>query len=102
MVYGTGAQLKSSLINEGVKKRYFLDLPKTPRTEDSLDNILSIIEDLKNGHLVSNRYGNQKQLMMDPPHIIVFTNADCPRKKLSLDRWKVFQIDPNSLKLKKI
>jgi hypothetical protein len=102
VVYGTGAQLKSSLISEGVQKLYFLDLPRTPGTEDSLDNILSIIEDLKNGHLVSNMYGRSVKLMMDPPHIIVFTNADCPKKKLSLDRWKVFQIDSNSLKLKKI
>jgi hypothetical protein len=76
-------EMELTLISEGIKKLYFLDLPRTPGTEDSLDNILSIIEDLKNGHIVSNMYGHSKKLLMDPPHVIIFTNADCPRKKLS-------------------
>jgi hypothetical protein len=102
VVYGTRAPLNSSLINAGIKKLYFLDLPRTPRTEHSLDNIRSVIEDLKNGHIVSHRFGHSRQMIMYPPHVIIFTNVDCPKKKLSLDKWKVFQIDSDSLKLKKI
>lgn len=102
IVYGSPAQLKSSIINAGTRKLYFLDLPRTPGKEDSLYNVLSIIEDLKNGHIVSNMYGKAAELIMKPPHVIVFTNTECPLKALSSDRWRVFKIEQSSFTLKKI
>jgi hypothetical protein len=102
ITYGSPSQLKTSLINIGPKKLYFLDLPRTKGKDEDIANLMAVVEDLKNGHIVSNMYGRGLSLMMDSPHVVIFTNADCPRKKLSLDRWKVFQIDSSTLKLKKV
>lgn len=85
--FGSASQLRSGLISCGQKKVYFIDIPRTLGTDDSINNILSAVEDLKNGFLTSNFYGNSSQLMMEPPHIIVFSNMDCPTEKLSSDRW---------------
>lgn len=90
--FGSASQLRSGLISTGVKKVYFIDIPRTLGVDDSMNNILSAIEDLKNGFLTSNFYGNSSQLMMEPPHIIIFTNMECPQEKLSSDRWHIYNI----------
>lgn len=99
ITFGTSSQLRSSLISAGPRLCYFIDIPRTKGYEDSLDSIISTMEDLKSGHIVSNFYGKYTQLIMNPPHIIIFSNEDCPKKKLSLDRWKIFKIDRKSFKL---
>lgn len=86
--FGSASQLRSGLISTGQKSIYFIDIPRTLGNDDSINNILSAIEDLKNGFLTSNFYGNSTSLLMDPPHIIVFSNMDCPTEKLSSDRWR--------------
>jgi hypothetical protein len=65
---------------------YFVDIPRTLSKDDSLDSRISVLEDIKNGHLVS--------LMMDPPHRVVFSNERCPRDAMSQDKWRSFSI-PN-------
>ena len=93
--FGTPNQLRSSLISAGPKKCYFIDIPRTSNAEDKLDNLLSIIEDLKIGFLVSNFYGRYSRLVMEPPHIYIFSNDKCPKKKLSEDRWQSYKITSN-------
>lgn len=61
-----------------------------------------MVEDLKNGHSVTNMYGKGGSLIMDSPHIIVFSNQDCPRKMLTIDRWKIFEINSKTLKLERL
>jgi len=52
-----------------------------------------MVEDLKNGFLVSAMYGKNQTLMLDPPHIVVISNMECPEKMLSKDRWTRYLID---------
>lgn len=58
VTFGTASQLRSAIISAGSRKCYFLDLPRTSSSDDS---ILGVIEDIKNGHIVSNMYGQSRK-----------------------------------------
>lgn len=90
--FGNAGQLRSSIIHAGSKKCYFVDIPRTLGTDDSMNSIMSALEDTKNGYLTSSYYGESKILMMEPPHIVVISNRSCPKDKMSLDRWQVYYI----------
>lgn len=93
--FGTSAQLRSALISAGIRKIYFIDVPRTLGDEDSMRSLMSVLEDLKNGFVVSTFYGSYATLMLEPPHIVVVSNANCEKKYLSEDRWVVFKINSN-------
>lgn len=93
--FGTSNQLRSGIIDAGPAKVYVVDLPRTLGKEDSLNNVITVIEDLKSGFVVSNFHGKSRQLMCMPPHVIVFANMECPIDKLSHDRWVLYEILPN-------
>lgn len=93
--FGTSAQLRSACISAGPKELYFIDVPRTLGKEDRIYDIISVIEDIKNGFVVSSMYGKHEQLMFKPPHIVVFSNMQCPPGSLSIDRVKEYLIDFN-------
>jgi len=93
--YGTAAQLRSSAVNIGTKKLYVIDLARSKSKEDKQEDLLSVLEDLKNGLLTNAMYGSGKTLLMPPPHIIVSSNYILKYDLLSEDRWQVFQIKKN-------
>ena len=62
------------------------DIPRD--TDLSLVN-LQIIEDLKNGYLISQKYEVKRKIFTSPT-VIVFTNTFPPKEKLSADRWNVY------------
>ena len=91
--FGTSNQLRSAIIAAGIHKIYFIDIPRTLGTEDSLNSVITNLEDLKNGFCVSAFYGKHQTLMLDPPHIVVFSNMLCPQKLMSQDRWEKYVIN---------
>lgn len=91
--FGTAAQLRSSIVQAGPYKVYLIDIPRTLGSDDSLSSVISVLEDIKNGFVVSSMYGKHQTLMMEPPHIICFSNDKCPRELMSYDRWEPFVID---------
>lgn len=90
--FGNAGQLRSSIIHAGAKKCYFVDIPRTLGTDDSMNSIMSALEDTKNGYLTSSYYGESKVLMMEPPHIVVISNRSCPKDMMSQDRWQCYFI----------
>lgn len=98
--FGSAAQLRSGVIDAGPNVIYFIDIPRTLGTDDSLNNTISVIEDLKNGFVVSNMHGKNRRLMIKPPHIVVFSNMKAPTEKLSSDRWELRFIGHNKELLK--
>ena len=95
--FGTANQLRSSIIAQGPKKLYFIDIPRTIGKDDSLNDVLSVCEELKNAYVTSSFYGNHTQLLFDPPHVVIFSNAECPIHKLSGDRWETYTIRDRNL-----
>lgn len=92
--FGSSSQLRSAIIAAGPRKLYFVDIPRTLGSDDSIHSLMSALEDLKNGYLVSSMYGKNETLLLDPPHIVVFSNKDCPVSMLTNDRWKQYAIIP--------
>jgi hypothetical protein len=103
LTYGSSAQLRTAIINHGAKKLYIIDLPRTKGANDRKEDLLSALEDLKLGSVISNLYGSGAMLNFDPPHIIVTSNMDLPYEYLSEDRWVIFEIRKDNLypKIKK-
>lgn len=73
-------------------------MPRTLGTDDSVNSIISALEDCLNGFLSSSYYGESKTLLMEPPHVVVFSNQQCPYDKMSSDRWKAFWLIDKELK----
>jgi hypothetical protein len=85
-----------------VRKVIFIDLPRTlVRVQD--DEVTSsvnfdAIEELKNGTFTSNKY-DSKTIMGTCPHVVCFANFAPPDvTKLSLDRWRIMQVDHETKK----
>lgn len=97
LAFGTSTQLRAAICAEGAKRAYFIDFPRTLGSEDSLNTTLSVIEDLKNGFVRSNMYGASTTLLMEPPHIVVFSNMEHPHDKLSSDRWECYSLSNKKL-----
>jgi len=91
--FGTSNQLRSAIIAAGPRRVYFIDVPRTLGSDDSMASLISALEDLKNGFVVSAMYGKNQQLLLDPPHIVVFSNDKCPEKMMSHDRWIQYLIN---------
>lgn len=90
--FGTANQIRSGVAALGAKQLYILDVPRTLGEDDSVNDLLSAMEDIKNGYVVSSFYGSYTKLLMAPPALVVFSNLRCPVSKLSQDRWKCFLI----------
>lgn len=90
--FGSASQLRSSIISMGPKRVYMLDIPRTIGQDDDMKAIYSLLEDLKNGFVVSSMYGKNAVLLMDPPHVVVFSNQFPEDKRMSADRWVTYGI----------
>ena len=92
MGYGSASQLRAGAVNLGKKKLYIVDLARSKSVNDREEDLLSVLEDIKNGLVSNAMYGSGKTLMMEPPHIIVCSNYVLKYNLLSEDRWQVFEI----------
>lgn len=89
---GSTSQLRAAVINYGPKRCYFIDLRRTEEDDDKLVNLMSVIKEIKNGHVMSTMYGLNQSLIMPYPHIIIFSNRALNYNLLSKDRWEVYEI----------
>lgn len=72
--FGSSSQLRASVCNNGPRRCYFIDLPRTSAKDDKIPNLISVIEEIKNGHVMSTMYGKSGSLIMPHPHIFIFSN----------------------------
>jgi hypothetical protein len=106
---GTASQLRSYIVNIGTGKRiYILDLPRAyeSTTNWKSGDIFSCLEELKSGLVCSSMYGQKRDILIDPPNIIIFANGLMPKDLLSLDRWEIYEMNQKSedpdMKLQKV
>lgn len=68
---------------------FMVNLTKTQGSDQSLDDLFAIIEQIKDGFLVDVLYGKYIESIFDPPIILVFTNESLANytSKLTADRW---------------
>lgn len=66
--------------------------PDPEARSSPLDVIYSLMENLKNGYLISTKY-DSKRVLFKIPHVIVFANYEPDYSKMSGDRWQVRRLD---------
>lgn len=93
LAMGRADQVKSCVVGMGARTCYFLDVPRTIGVNESLREMMSAIESIKNGMVATAMYGKPKKLFMAPPHVVCFANMPPPRELCSADRWREYKID---------
>ena len=88
---GSSGQIKSGIVNNGPKKCYFIDLPRTRGRDEDMSGLLQAVEQAKNGICTKNFFGSGSSLLMEVPWIIITANY-IPLGGFSEDRWKVLDL----------
>jgi len=89
---GSAIQIKTSCIEKGPHTTYMVDLPRVRGSDERQQELFSALEEVKNGWIESPMYGKAQELIMEPPHIHIFSN-DLPNLAFaSMDRWIVYMI----------
>jgi len=87
---GSANQIKTAVIEKGPHKIYMVDMPRVRGSDERLTEIFSALEEIKNGWVESAMYGKPAELIMEPPHIVIFSNDVPNLSYASLDRWVVY------------
>jgi len=96
---GNATQIKTNVFAQGAHRCYVVDLPRTTGNQESMKDLISALEEIKNGWVSSAMYGKYQELMMQPPHVFVISNEYPPVAMMSLDRWKLYSINTKQLPL---
>ena len=89
---GSATQIKTSVIEKGAHRTFMVDLPRTVGKEERIQEIYSALEEIKNGWVESAMYGKNLELLMEPPHVIIFSNYYPMLTHMSTDRWRVYKL----------
>ena len=78
---------------------FCFDFTRTLDENTSIHNIFQVLEEIKNGHIVSAMFGAPMESIIPCPFVIIFTNEDVSGyySYLSKDRWQVYAIIENEL-----
>lgn len=88
---------KSNDILTCVEEQYDTYILDFPRTLGSDYCPYTALEQLKNGFITDAKLKKKaRRLLFNPPHVIVFSNYPPDKSKLSMDRWKIFNIYTNT------
>lgn len=94
--YGKAADLLNIVSKCQNRKYYLFNLPKTKPVDFANGDIYNVFESIKDGMFINTKY-ETKQVLMSRPHVVVFANYMPDVKKISFDRWKIFNIKNDSL-----
>lgn len=76
---------------------YCFDLTRTKAFDQHFEDLFNMVEQIKNGMVISCFRGNFNEAIFHPPIVLIFSNQTVESflKYLSRDRWKVSRIDQN-------
>lgn len=77
---------------------YIFDMPRALK-KDKLQSLYAGIEMIKGGYAYDDRYKFQERYF-DPPVVIVFTNQEPDIRMLSADRWRIYEIVEQELRIR--
>lgn len=93
---GSATQVKTSVIEKGAYRTYMVDLPRVRGSDERQQELFSALEEIKNGWVESPMYGKHSELLMEPPHIHIFSNELPNLSYASMDRWRIYEIFDDS------
>jgi len=85
------SDIANVVIKRGAAPAYMFDIPRTKSNQVSDDELYQILEQVKNGMVFTGKYEGG-ELLMDPPHIWVFSNFYPNYSKMSHGRFKVYSV----------
>lgn len=87
--------INSNIMNNGWRgDTFIINLARSATTNSDMPHVYKLIENLKDGIIMSTKYEGG-QLMMPSPHVIVMSNCEPDRSRLSHDRWEIGSITSN-------
>ena len=75
------------------QKTYLIDMPRGMK-KDKLGDFYAGLECLKNGVVYDKRYTGKKR-RFDRPQVVVFTNTLPELSLMSMDRWRIYEMQPD-------
>lgn len=90
--YGNASDLNNLVYNNPHHRCYVFDLTRSKPSVLSSVDVYAVMESCKNGMIQNTKY-KTGFLLMDSPHVIVFSNSAPEQSHLSKDRWRLFNID---------
>jgi hypothetical protein len=87
-----GKKADMAMLLETTSRVVFMDAPRFKTASDSDHLQYDFLEEMKNGLIFCPKY-HTKQIRMNPPHVVVFTNAMPNFSALSADRFNVIVIN---------
>ena len=90
---GTAGQMKQVIAKKPASRCYVLNIPKSIGSQESQHDMLTTIEEIKDGWIFGCMFGEDNELFMEPPHVIIMSNEVPNIHLASLDRWDVYKID---------
>ena len=63
---------------------------------------LGVIESIKNGKVINHKYQTGSYTFLHSPHIVLFTNNDFDWEQMSMDRWRIWRLEPSVDQLAKL
>lgn len=78
---------------------FCFDFTRTLDENTSIRSMFQVLEEIKNGHIVSAMFGAPMESIIPNPFVIIFTNEDVSKyyHYLSKDRWQAYAIIENEL-----
>ena len=78
---------------------FAFDFTRTFDEDTSVRSLFQVIEELKNGYIVSAMFGRPLEVLIDIPFVLIMTNEDISSyfHYLSMDRWYCYEIRENEL-----
>lgn len=104
-LFGSRRVLKSELNSRKVDIAYALSQESFTCKDIFLFNLLrsdfiasyGILENIKDGYLLSSKYRSKPLKIKTPNTVIVFSNSHPEKTQLSSDRWKVYKIQSDEI-----
>lgn len=84
----TGGKHADILYSYNYERVVFFDWPRCSSGEAFP---YAVLESMKNGYFLSTKY-EPRRVKFNPPHVIVFSNEQPDKSKLSADRWDIHNI----------
>lgn len=95
LTYGNSGDLLNLVSKKRGMKAYLFDLTRTKPALFSSADLYSAMEDVKNGHFVNTKYETE-EVLMDQPHVVIFSNQQPDCGCVSEDRWTMVTIPETS------
>lgn len=86
------ADTNNRIAERGSERVYMIDIPRTKSKLLDMAEVYSAIEGIKNGLISSGKYRGG-DIVMDCPHVYVFSNYFPKKEAMTGDRWEIRTID---------